>query len=846
MKNKGFAISGILYTILLIFLALMMMLLFNFEGKKNVLDKIKSDVLSELNANKVYANGYVVYFNPVTGKVCTEEEASTNVNEFGTPTNIKTGCMKWYTFNDTKESDTVKMILDHNAISNIKWNNSGSNVAYENSNIPSAIESLNWDSNLGTTIISADEVNNITEKTGFDVNIVSSWYYLDSKNQTLVANTANKSAYAWLYDNTYGCLEYGCNIVDNNTYTVYSSTSTNQAYGYLTQTPVGNAGSGSYVWNVYRNGDLGYYFADDAGYGVRPVITVSKDVLNPNIETCSIEPGTQFNFDYTGGEQEFEVPCDGYYKLETWGAQGGYANANFYGGYGAYSVGNVYLNANDILYINTGGAGSGGMCSSSGSTYLGGYNGGQDVYWYENTVGIGSGGGATHIATATGLLSTLSNNINSILIVSGAGGAGYYITTGNNGIGGHAGGYIGSSGTTANRNVIVAQGGTQITGGAGGIWNNTSGEAGTFGAGATRGKSQAGSTGGAGYFGGGSSSWGGAGGGSSYIGNLLLTNKSMYCYNCQTSNNESTKTISTTCHSSDSIENCAKEGNGYARITYLGNDLPIGTQFNFDYTGEEQEFEVPCDGYYKLETWGAQGGVSNIKNSLNFGGYSSGIVNITNTTLYINIGGQGGSFKTGSISYGGYNGGGNGGTGDQGGSGGGGATHIALTSGKLSQLSAKKNDILIVSGGGGGSGGVHVFKGAGGGYIGNNGGYNTTYPSYYATGGTQSAAGRDNAENGGYGSFGQGGIYFTSFGGNGGGGGFYGGGGSSRGHSDSGGGSGYIGNPLLTDKSMYCYNCATSNEESTKTISTTCHSNDPTENCAKEGNGYARITYLGK
>lgn len=44
---------------------------------------------------------------------------------------------------------------------------------------------------------------------------------------------------------------------------------------------------------------------------------------------------------------------------------------------------------------------------------------------------------------------------------------------------------------------------------------------------------------------------------------------------------------------------------------------------------------------------------------------------------------------------------------------------------------------------------------------------------------------------------------------------------------------------------MYCYNCEESSEESTKTISTTCAEETPTSNCAKKGNGYARITYIG-
>lgn len=55
-----------------------------------------------------------------------------------------------------------------------------------------------------------------------------------------------------------------------------------------------------------------------------------------------------------------------------------------------------------------------------------------------------------------------------------------------------------------------------------------------------------------------------------------------------------------------------------------------------------------------------------------------------------------------------------------------------------------------------------------------------------------------------------------------------------------GGGSRYIGNSILKDKVMYCYNC----EESTKTISTTCSEEMPTSYCAKKGNSYARITLV--
>ena len=43
---------------------------------------------------------------------------------------------------------------------------------------------------------------------------------------------------------------------------------------------------------------------------------------------------------------------------------------------------------------------------------------------------------------------------------------------------------------------------------------------------------------------------------------------------------------------------------------------------------------------------------------------------------------------------------------------------------------------------------------------------------------------------------------------------------------------------------MYCYNCEESTDDNTRTISTTCAADEPTEGCSKKGNGYAKITLI--
>ena len=81
--------------------------------------------------------------------------------------------------------------------------------------------------------------------------------------------------------------------------------------------------------------------------------------------------------------------------------------------------------------------------------------------------------------------------------------------------------------------------------------------------------------GGGGFYGGGSgdnASYSSGGGGSGYIGNPILKDKVMYCYNCEESSEESTKTISTTCSEETPTSNCAKKGNGYVRITLVSID----------------------------------------------------------------------------------------------------------------------------------------------------------------------------------------------------------------------------------------------------------------------------------
>ena len=134
-------------------------------------------------------------------------------------------------------------------------------------------------------------------------------------------------------------------------------------------------------------------------------------------------------FNYTGNIQSIEL-LPGIYQLECWGAQGGQGNDNAYAntswnyGKGGYSTGIIKIKTKTILYICVGGRGisySGYPAISANSLVNGGYNGGGNTFRDSYEFG-GSGGGATHIALQSGLLSSLESKKDSILLVAGGGG----------------------------------------------------------------------------------------------------------------------------------------------------------------------------------------------------------------------------------------------------------------------------------------------------------------------------------------------------------------------------------------------------------------------------------------
>ena len=520
----------------------------------------------------------------------------------------------------------------------------------------------------------------------------------------------------------------------------------------------------------------------------------------------TIKTGDILNLDYTGTVQTVTLP-KGTYKLECWGAQGGYSSSNSgiwvgMGGKGGYSAGTITLNQKTLIYIYTGGVGS---ISGNGKADGGFPNGGSS--WASSTSeGAGGGGGSSDIRIGTDSLYAR------VIVAGGGGGGGEDNETGGYG-GGETGGTSGSGtpgSQTAPSGYFGIGGHTSYDGGGGGGgWYGAYPAGGqTTPATGSSGSDTSGSPGGSGYVYTSATA-------SNYPSGCLL-NSSYYL--------SAAKTIAgnTSFTSPTGSSETGHSGNGYCRITVIeckntalytriNNSMKKATAFyfklnnnkmygvgsanyngsvmNFDYTGSVQTATL-APGTYKLECWGGQGGTYSSYIG-GYGGYSKGTITLTEaTTVYISVGGAGSSSSTAA----GFNGGG---TGISSGRGGGGATDVRIGQNSLYSR-------VIVAGGGGGAGVTSANAnpcGCGGGEYGGDGYYNDTTGSYTigqnrCGGSASQTAGGKTWSTSTQATFGQGGNA-SGYSCGGGGGGWYGGGGAYDNDSDSdgrwgGGGSGYV------------------------------------------------------
>ena len=274
--------------------------------------------------------------------------------------------------------------------------------------------------------------------------------------------------------------------------------------------------------------------------------------INTQTIPSSLRSGDIINCPYSGTVKNLTLKS-GIYKLETWGAQGGYRSSSSYGGNGGYSVGTIELSSETNLYLRTGGSGNTGGTAE-------GFNGGGSRTSYAG------GGGGSDIRIGT-------DSLYARVIVAGGGGS-----CGASSKNGMYGG--GTTGGTATQSWgSGGGGGTQTAGGA---------NSGTFGQGGTglyRSSGYGGAGGGGWYGGGGVYPDGsgdddrGGGGGSGYVYNSAnasnypsgcLLNSSHYLSDAQTMAGNTSFT-----DPDSGSATTGRLGNGCIRITVISAGYTI-------------------------------------------------------------------------------------------------------------------------------------------------------------------------------------------------------------------------------------------------------------------------------
>ncbi len=237
----------------------------NFIAVKGFVDNSITVTEGKEVGNTVYLDGTVIYYNPETNRKCSVTDYNENIN--ASNVGNKTGCMKWYTFNDENLSDTtVNLILDHNTTVSVAFNSKNISTSMKEVTASLVSDTSTWDKSLNARLIKATEIAQIVSYNDFDS--TQNEVYIDTLTSTAPTSLSNYK-YGWLYDRLSTSCKESSNCLNNAEINDVTAT----MWGYWTSTA-----RFSLAWSLDYYGRLqGTNPTTVSGIGIRPVITVNRD-----------------------------------------------------------------------------------------------------------------------------------------------------------------------------------------------------------------------------------------------------------------------------------------------------------------------------------------------------------------------------------------------------------------------------------------------------------------------------------------------------------------------------------------------------------------------------------------
>lgn len=250
----------------------------------------------------VYANGTIVYFNPVTNEICDNYSTSNSKDE------VKTGCLKWYIFNDNKDATTLNLLLDHNTTSYYRptqWTGCKKDTIGDVFQAALLRDAKTWHTDIQNTVrmLTYKDVLKIVGNP--DYTTVGSYYFdnFPEGSSTCEENKTSGCKYGWLYDRTSGkystfstidCTKWGCNNMAQSIVKPSSSSedevdiNMNSVSGYelngywIEYYFCNSSNTYTYTPTVYYKGKISTEYSVNTAYlrfGLRPVISIQKDLV---------------------------------------------------------------------------------------------------------------------------------------------------------------------------------------------------------------------------------------------------------------------------------------------------------------------------------------------------------------------------------------------------------------------------------------------------------------------------------------------------------------------------------------------------------------------------------------
>ena len=295
LNNKGFALTSIIYMLIVLFLMIMLLILANLAQRKVVLDKIKNDVKENLNqGGQLAENTYTVTFDPTIGQINQTSKQVTYGETYGelpTPTREGYKFMGWTSKNLAPEINNTNYTgYNHQSRTTSEFrNDNGTNYI--------RINGYQQNENIDTLwIVYSSKIKRIEQgeyTLSFDVR--SENCVVTQTIKKIVPGSGNTNGRTGIYSNQESIWSFNQQNLISNIENDYNLTNDGKWHHFTSKVTI-----------PYSTNDVQIVIGNDAPnlYGENSYIDIKNIQLERGITATSYEPYQEYTKDTIVTKQE--------------------------------------------------------------------------------------------------------------------------------------------------------------------------------------------------------------------------------------------------------------------------------------------------------------------------------------------------------------------------------------------------------------------------------------------------------------------------------------------------------------------------------------------------------------